>query len=260
MLFGKRQDVNARRRKAEPQCVFSGMRRAVPNREKKRGRLLMIGDSPSLPSQFLCPNGNRTMNRPPHPSENARSLAETDTAQRLSRKIETREATIGVVGLGYVGLPLAVEYAGSDFDTIGIDLDEQRVRRLSAGENCIDDVADEEVAALVETEQLRVEATFKQASEVDVFFVCVPTPVTDTKEPDLTYVESAVDSIAEHLRPGQLVVLKSTTYPGTTEEVALSRLRDAAEDRGLAVEQARSASIRATRRTKRVTFRWQRGR
>ena len=177
------------------------------------------------------------MNRLPHAAEHDLSAVEPEAAQHLLARLEAQEATIGVVGLGYVGLPLAVEYAGAGFDTIGIELDEQRIRRLNAGENYIDDVDDEEVRALLEKGTLRIEGTFEHGADVDVFFVCVPTPVTDTKDPDLSYVESAADSIAEHLRPGQLVVLKSTTYPGTTEEVVLPRLQDAAEDRGLAVGQ-----------------------
>lgn len=175
------------------------------------------------------------MNRIPDASEPDRPSAETETAQHLVKKIRAREATIGVVGLGYVGLPLAVEYAGSDFDTIGVELDEQRVRRLNAGENYIDDVDDDEVRTLVGSEQLQITGAFEHGEDIDVFFVCVPTPVTDAKDPDLTYVESAADSIAEYLRPGQLVVLKSTTYPGTTEEVVLPRLQEAAEPRGLEV-------------------------
>ena len=169
------------------------------------------------------------MNRsdPQHPS------AKREASRQLLTRIENREATIGVVGLGYVGLPLAVEYARAEFDTIGIDLDEQRVRQLNAGENYIDDLTDDEVCALVDDGPLRVQGSFEEASEVDVFFVCVPTPVTDTKDPDLSYVESATESIASHLRPGQLVILKSTTYPSTTEEVVLPRLRAAADERGL---------------------------
>jgi UDP-N-acetyl-D-glucosamine dehydrogenase len=173
------------------------------------------------------------MNRIPDSSSPQHSSVESDTAQQLLAGIENREATIGVVGLGYVGLPLAVEYARAEFDTVGIDLDEERVRQLNAGENYIDDVDDEEVRALVDEEQLRIEGSFEEASDIDLFFVCVPTPVTDTKDPDLTNVESATESIAEHLRPGQLVILKSTTYPSTTEEVVLPRLREVADERGL---------------------------
>ena len=177
------------------------------------------------------------MNQIPHAAEHDLPAAEPEAAQHLLARLEAQEATIGVVGLGYVGLPLAVEYAGAGFDTIGIELDEQRICRLNAGENYVDDVDDSAVCALVEDGPLRIEGTFERGADVDVFFICVPTPVTDTKDPDLSYVESAADSIAEHLRPGQLVVLKSTTYPGTTEDVVLPRLQDAAEDRGLAVGQ-----------------------
>jgi UDP-N-acetyl-D-glucosamine dehydrogenase len=166
-------------------------------------------------------------------SDSQHSSAGSETAQELLTRLENREATIGVVGLGYVGLPLAVEYARAEFDTVGIDLDNQRIRQLSAGENYIDDLTDDEVCALVDDGPLRVQGSFEEASEVDVFFVCVPTPVTDTKDPDLSYVESATESIASHLRPGQLVILKSTTYPSTTEEVVLPRLRTAADERGL---------------------------
>jgi len=172
---------------------------------------------------------NRVSNSPPH----SLSSVDSDEAEQFASRIETRTATIGVVGLGYVGLPLAVEYAGAEFDTVGIDLDEQRVRKLKAGENYIDDVDDDELRSLVEEEQLRVASSFEDASEVDLFFVCVPTPMTDTKDPDLTYVEAATEAIAEHLRPGRLVILKSTTYPSTTEDVVLPHLRDTADERGL---------------------------
>ncbi len=175
------------------------------------------------------------MNRLPSSIEQDRFSTESEAARQLFARLESREATIGVVGLGYVGLPLAVEYAGAGFDTLGIDLDEERVRCLNAGENYIDDVDDEEIRALVGNEQLQVEETFAHTSNVDVVFICVPTPVTNTKEPDLSYVESAAASIAEHLRPGQLIVLKSTTYPSTTEEVVLPRLREVAEGHSLEV-------------------------
>lgn len=175
------------------------------------------------------------MNRSPQLSENNRPAVKSNADRELLARIEAQTATIGVIGLGYVGLPLAVEYGGAGFDTIGIDLDEERVDRLNAGENYVDDVDDNSLRDLVGSEQLQVEGTFGRASEVDVFFVCVPTPVTETKDPDVSYVESAAQSIAEHLRPGQLVVVKSTTYPGTTEEVVLPRLRDAAEKDDLEV-------------------------
>ena len=156
--------------------------------------------------------------------------ADTEAARTVQARLHAQEAIIGVVGLGYVGLPLAVQYARSGFDTLGIDLDAQRVQRLRAGENYIDDVDDRDIRTFVAEGRLQVESSFERAAEADVFFVCVPTPMTDAKNPDLTYVESAIKSIAEHLRPGQLIVLKSTTYPGTTEEVVRPLLEAAAAD------------------------------
>lgn len=156
------------------------------------------------------------------------ATVEGEAFEQLRSRIESREATIGVVGLGYVGLPLAVEYAKAGFETVGIDMNRSRVDQLQGGSSYVDDVEDEPVRELVEQDRLQPERTFGRASEVDVFFVCVPTPVTDAKDPDTSYVESAVRSIGEHLRPGQLVILKSTTYPSTTEDVVLPILKDVA--------------------------------
>lgn len=158
---------------------------------------------------------------------------DTDASNQLRQRLEARTATIGVIGMGYVGLPLAVEYAREGFETIGIDLNEQRINRLNAGDNYIDDLDDEEVQALVEDDLLRGTTTFEDSPDIDIFFVCVPTPVTVNKEPDTSYIQSASASIAEHIRPGQLVVLKSTTYPNTTEGVVLPILEASAEDQGL---------------------------
>ena len=128
-------------------------------------------------------------------------------AEQLLHRLETRNATIGVVGLGYVGLPLAVEYADRGFSTVGIDLDEQRVDQLNSGENYLEDLDSARVRRLVDEEELRGAATFEDSGDIDVFFICVPTPVTETNEPDTSYIEAATESIARHLRPGQLVVL-----------------------------------------------------
>ncbi len=157
----------------------------------------------------------------------------TDAAQALHDKIEARRAIIGVVGLGYVGLPLAVEYADGGFRTVGYDLNEARVRDLAAGENYIEDVDDEIVARVIGEDRLTATADFGTAGGVDVFYICVPTPVTAHKDPDMTYIESAARAIAEHLRPGQLVILKSTTYPGTTEERVQPILEAAAAECGM---------------------------
>ena len=122
------------------------------------------------------------------------------TARKLWDKIETREARIGVVGLGYVGLPLAVEYAGHGFKTLGIDLNRERVLRLNAGQNYIQDVAGEDLARVVEAGTFVAEDDFSSSGEVDIFYICVPTPVNANKDPDTSYIESAACSIAAHLR------------------------------------------------------------
>ncbi|WP_103028009.1 nucleotide sugar dehydrogenase [Salinibacter altiplanensis] len=154
----------------------------------------------------------------------------TDAAAQLRRRLDTTEAIVGVVGLGYVGLPLAAEYSAQGFETRGIDLDEDRVRRLNAGDNYMEDLDDEAIEGLVETGRLRATPHYEDGGEIDVWFLCVPTPVTETNEPDPAYIEAATRSIAPHLRPGQLVVLKSTTYPGTTEEVVAPILREEGPD------------------------------
>ncbi len=168
------------------------------------------------------------------PATNGKAQAGPDhaseAARELSRRLEAGTATIGVVGLGYVGLPLAVEYADCGFSTVGIDLDEERIEQLNAGTNYIEDLDDGRVQRLVEADQLTGASDFEGGEEVDVFFICVPTPVTDTNEPDTSYIEAATRSIAEHLRPGQLVVLKSTTYPDTTEGVVQPILEEAARE------------------------------
>ena len=156
-------------------------------------------------------------------------------ADRLQHRLQTTEATIGVVGLGYVGLPLAVEYADQGFDTLGIDLNEERVRQLNAGENYNEDLADARVQRLVESGRLRAAKDYEEGEAVDVYFICVPTPITEHKEPDTSYIEAATRSIAEHVRPGQLVVMKSTTYPTTTETVVQPILREAATEKGLSM-------------------------
>jgi UDP-N-acetyl-D-glucosamine dehydrogenase len=165
----------------------------------------------------------------------AAASARTEKKKGLREKIETGQATIGVIGLGYVGLPLAVEYAQNGFDTMGFDLDEERVSRLADGENYIDDVDDEDVAGVVEDGTFAATDTYDRAGEVDVFFVCVPTPVTQHKDPDTSYVKAATQSIAEHLRPGQLVVVKSTTYPNTTEGLMQPVLEEAAAEEDLQI-------------------------
>ena len=137
----------------------------------------------------------------------------------LRGKLSARTARVGVVGLGYVGLPLAVEFARAGFDTTGIDLDSRKIDAVNQGTSYIPDVATEEVARLVADGKLRATADFSCVAELDTINICVPTPLRKTKDPDMSYIVSAVEQIAAHMHPGMLVILESTTYPGTTEEL-----------------------------------------
>ncbi|MEM9664682.1 MAG: nucleotide sugar dehydrogenase [Bacteroidota bacterium] len=155
--------------------------------------------------------------------------------EELRLKLQSKTARIGVVGLGYVGLPLAFEFAKQGFDTLGIDLDTTRVVQLNAGQNFIQDLSDEAVRSVVEDGYLRAEDHFRSVPDLDVIFVCVPTPVTVSKDPDTSYIEAASASIASNLRAGHLVILKSTTYPETTEGVVQPMLEAAACPKGLQI-------------------------
>jgi len=137
----------------------------------------------------------------------------------LLDRIQSRRASVGVVGLGYVGLPLAVEFARSGFTTTGIDLDARKVEAIQQGTSYIPDVATSEVARLVSDGQLQATTNFSVAAALDTINICVPTPLRKTKDPDMSFIVSAVEAIAAHLHAGMLVVLESTTYPGTTEEL-----------------------------------------
>lgn len=137
----------------------------------------------------------------------------------LQAKILAREATVGVVGLGYVGLPFAVEKAKVGFQVIGIEQNPIRADRVNQADNYIADVSDRELKELVATGKLKATTDFKYLTEVDVIVICVPTPLTKNLTPNLTYIENVTREIAQHLRVGQLISLESTTYPGTTDEV-----------------------------------------
>jgi UDP-N-acetyl-D-glucosamine dehydrogenase len=152
----------------------------------------------------------------------------TLSAQLLDR-IEKRSARVGVVGLGYVGLPLVVEFAHCGFDAIGIDLDATKVAAINSGTSYIPDTPSAHVKALTAAGRLRATTDFAVISTLDTVNICVPTPLRKTKDPDMSYVVSAVQAVADHLHPGMLIVLESTTYPGTTEEVVQPIL----ESRGL---------------------------
>lgn len=137
----------------------------------------------------------------------------------LDEKIAQKTARIGVVGLGYVGLPLAVEFAQDGFEVVGIDIDAAKVERLQRGESYIPDVPSENVKRLIAQKKFAAKSDYELVPELDVIFICVPTPFNKMKAPDLEAVTSATKSIAARLRAGQLVILQSTTYPGTTEEI-----------------------------------------
>src|SRR5215218_2837809 len=143
----------------------------------------------------------------------------SSVAAALLEKIETRRARTGVVGLGYVGLPLAVELGKAGFHTTGIDLDQRKISAIIEARSYIPDVTDADVAALRATGKLDATTDFSIVKELDTINICVPTPLRKTKDPDMSYIVSAVEAIATHLHQGMLIVLESTTYPGTTDEV-----------------------------------------
>lgn len=147
-----------------------------------------------------------------------------DYKEALLQKIRDKSAVVGVVGLGYVGLPFAVEKAKMGFKVIGIDRSSKRVDMVNRGENFISDVKDEELTDLVNKGFITAYADFDKVPELDVIVIAVPTPLNINLNPDLQYVESVTRSVGEKLRSGQLISLESTTYPGTTEEIMLPLL------------------------------------
>ncbi|HVP28130.1 MAG TPA: nucleotide sugar dehydrogenase [Myxococcota bacterium] len=139
--------------------------------------------------------------------------------QELRERIQSREARIGVVGLGYVGLPLVVEFARAGFRVTGFELDAEKVRSLAEGRSYIEDVPSDDVARFRASGHLSATADFNELTRMDVINVCVPTPLTKTKDPDFSFIVRAVEDIQRRLRSGQLIILGSTTYPGTTNEL-----------------------------------------
>ena len=142
----------------------------------------------------------------------------------LRERITSRKARVGVLGLGYVGLPLAVEFARAGFDVVGIDVQQSKVDQFNSGYSYIKDVKDDVFTPLVKSGKLRATSDFSVIRELDTVDICVPTPLRKTKDPDMSFVVAASDAIAGHIHPGLLVMLESTTYPGTTEELVLPRL------------------------------------
>jgi UDP-N-acetyl-D-glucosamine dehydrogenase len=140
-------------------------------------------------------------------------------AEELAEKIRARQVRAGVVGLGYVGLPLAVELAQAGFTVTGFDVQESKVRSIQQGTSYIQDIPDDHLAPLVKAGRLQATTDFASVAEQDTINICVPTPLRKTKDPDMSFVVSACEEVAGHLKPGTLVILESTTYPGTTEEL-----------------------------------------
>lgn len=139
--------------------------------------------------------------------------------QQLSSLIDAKTARIGVIGLGYVGLPLIVEFGLKGFETIGFEVDETKTAAINAGESYIVDVTDDNVSKCISDGKLIATTDFSRLNACDVIIICVPTPLRKTKDPDMSYILTAGGEIQKYMRPGQLIILESTTYPGTTDEV-----------------------------------------
>lgn len=184
-------------------------------KSKRKGTLSMSYRERRLPT------GNGRAGRVTSEDAGKTSRRNTSAAIQLEERINQHTAKIGVLGLGYVGLPLAVEFATAGYDVLGIDVSDDKVRRLNRGENYIDDVDSKKLKDLVRLERLRAARTYHRIKDLDVIFICVPTPFTDNKEPDVSCIVEAAEGIRSGLRSGQLIILKSTTFPETTEGIVL---------------------------------------
>lgn len=146
--------------------------------------------------------------------------------QELLEKIAGRNMKVAVIGLGYVGLPLALAFAEAGFHAVGIDLDSRKIDAIARGESYIEDVSSESLKALVDAGKFSATSDFSALTECGGVSICVPTPLGKTGDPDMTYVTSATEEISKYLHPGMVIVLESTTYPGTTTEIVLPRLQE----------------------------------
>jgi UDP-N-acetyl-D-glucosamine dehydrogenase len=144
--------------------------------------------------------------------------------EALKTKLQQRNATAAVIGLGYVGLPLALEIASAGFKVVGVDLDQNKIARLKSGKSYIGDVFDQTVADSIKTGRFTPTTDFNSLRDVDAVSICVPTPLSKSRDPDISFILSATEKIRKHLHAGQLIVLESTTYPGTTDELILPEL------------------------------------
>ncbi|GAG24980.1 unnamed protein product, partial [marine sediment metagenome] len=146
--------------------------------------------------------------------------------QKLLKAIAAKDALIGVVGLGYVGLPLVREFTHGGMKVLGFDVDPKKVKALMAGKSYIEHIPTATVREMVATKRFSATTDFKRLKQPDCILICVPTPLTKMREPDMSYVDATARAIARTLRKGQLIVLESTTYPGTTTEVMLPLLEE----------------------------------
>jgi UDP-N-acetyl-D-glucosamine dehydrogenase len=149
-------------------------------------------------------------------------MTQTHQTQMIDR-FNSRQAVIGIVGLGYVGLPLMLRYTGVGFRVLGIDIDPAKVEKLNAGQTYIEHIPSDRITDAVKA-GFAATTDFSRAGEADALIICVPTPLNKNREPDLSYVTRTVDALAPYLRPGQVLSLESTTYPGTTDEELLPRV------------------------------------
>ena len=140
---------------------------------------------------------------------------------KLLEKIKNKSAIVGIIGMGYVGLPLALTFSAKKFNVLGFDLDEKKISLLNKGRGYLKHISDNKIKQAVNSGYLKTTSDFSKVKEVDAIIICVPTPLTEHREPDMSFVENTAKIIAKYLRKGQLVVLESTTYPGTTEELLL---------------------------------------
>ena len=150
----------------------------------------------------------------------------------LLEKIQKKEAKIGVVGLGYVGLPLVIEFCKAGFSVIGLDIDEDKVEALSKGKSFIKHISDEKIQALNEVGEFKASTNFSLTEKLDCVLICVPTPLNKNREPEMSYIVSTAKQISAHMKKGQLIILESTTYPGTTQEVLLPALESGSGMKG----------------------------
>jgi UDP-N-acetyl-D-glucosamine dehydrogenase len=157
-------------------------------------------------------------------------MTSTSYLSQLLDKIESRNALVGIIGLGYVGLPLAIVFAEAGYRVIGIDVDEPKVNAINRSESYIEDIPSERIAVLVAEGRLAATTDFAMLAQCDAVSICVPTPLRKTGDPDISYIVSAANQIACYLHTGMLIILESTTYPGTTTEIILPKLRENGSD------------------------------